>query len=130
METLKNKGYSSCKGRFYQDNYFLNGYKFVYDLDIETGGTLFVYSNDEKIAEASIHFNYGSSENIRLKSIAVNSEYRLKGIGSTMINEIIKLCKQNGISKIVVYSIEGAINFYKKCGFIEDNNQWLHINVI
>ncbi|WP_226670231.1 GNAT family N-acetyltransferase [Metabacillus litoralis] len=54
--------------------------------------------------------------------IAVDQHYQGKGIGRMLLNELMKIAKEKSIHKLalrVLSSNEGAIDFYKKCGFIE-----------
>lgn len=54
--------------------------------------------------------------------IAVDQHYQGKGIGRKLLDELVKMAKDKNIHKLalrVLSSNEGAIDFYKKCGFIE-----------
>lgn len=130
--------------RFYSDNFFINGYKMDYDFDLASGGTFCVYFNNEEIAKADMHFNYPNAE---LHRIYVDEEYRLKGIGTMIITKIIEWCKEHNITKIKVYPYaehsteffengltkglpqELLIEFYKKCGFTEEKDEYLYANI-
>ena len=60
-----------------------------------------------------------SNDNFHILSIAVDKEYRKKGIGSSLLESFIKLNydKCNSISLYVYVDNKVAINFYKKNGF-------------
>ncbi|MBM7606105.1 RimJ/RimL family protein N-acetyltransferase [Metabacillus crassostreae] len=54
--------------------------------------------------------------------IAVDQHYQGKGIGRKLLDELMKMAKDKNIHKLalrVLSSNEGAIDFYKKCGFTE-----------
>lgn len=112
--------------RFYDEEYFLNAYKIIYDIDISAGGSFWVYCNDKEIAKSDIHFNYPDAE---LHRICVNEEYQHKGFGTMIVNEIIQWCIRHRISQIKVHSVSDAIDFYKKCGFKELENDYLFIKL-
>lgn len=132
------------KHRFYTDKFFINGYKMLFDFDLASGGSVCVYFNDVKIAKADIHFNYPNAE---LHRIYVDEEYRLKGIGTTIITKIIEWCREYNITRIKVHPYaehstelfdkgltkglpqKYLIEFYKKCGFTEEKDEYLYANI-
>jgi putative acetyltransferase len=54
-------------------------------------------------------------ETIALAPMAVIPNYQNKGIGSMLVNEGLKLCKEMAISNVIVL---GHSNFYPKFGFV------------
>lgn len=57
---------------------------------------------------------------INIMGIAVNREFKRKGIGKALMSEIEKYAKENGINKIRLNSGKsrlGAHSFYRKCGY-------------
>ena len=57
---------------------------------------------------------------IWLEMLAVSKEYRLKGVGKALINQVCEIGMSNkyrGCFVDVDISNSGAIAFYKKCGF-------------
>jgi len=54
-----------------------------------------------------------------IEDIAVIEEYRMRGIGNKIINELIKKGKNRGCYKLVLECREETKNFYKKIGFSE-----------
>ena len=78
------------------------------------------------ILEKSFKKNFALSiEKIRggligfIEDIAVIEEYRMRGIGNKIINELIKKGKNRGCYKLVLECREETNNFYKKIGFNE-----------
>lgn len=130
--------------RFYQEEFSINGYRAFYEFDIMTGGSLYVYDENEKIAKADMHFNCPNAE---LHKLYVDEEYRLNGIATAMIRKIIEWCNNHNITRIKVKPYaehskeffdkgltkglpqELLIDFYKKCGFTEENDSYLYANI-
>ncbi|MBD5082893.1 MAG: GNAT family N-acetyltransferase [Clostridiales bacterium] len=130
--------------RFYNEEFFINGYRASYEFDIMTGGSLCIYDGNEEIAKADMHFNYPNAE---LHKLYVDEEYRLKGIATAMIRKIIEWCNNHNITRIKVHPYaehsrelfdkgltkglpqELLIDFYKKCGFTEEIDDYLYTNI-
>jgi GNAT superfamily N-acetyltransferase len=66
--------------------------------------------------------SYRKSRCVEIQNIEVNPGYRSQGIGSMLIQRVLKWAKSQGYQKIYVNSyfrnLE-AIKFYKKNGFVE-----------
>ena len=61
-----------------------------------------------------------------IQNLYVSPEYRRKGVGSSLLKEIIKRAKANGVSEIHVsteFDNKGATEFYGKQGFPERHLQ-------
>lgn len=55
--------------------------------------------------------------------IYVSSKYRKKGLGSDLVDKVIKRCENMGINFIILtcdIQDENAYNFYRKLGFVDD----------
>ncbi|BAT72062.1 ribosomal-protein-alanine N-acetyltransferase [Thermosulfidibacter takaii ABI70S6] len=55
-----------------------------------------------------------------LANIAVDPDYQGKGIGSTLLREVVRICEEEMVSSLVLevrVSNKSAINLYKKFGF-------------
>lgn len=55
--------------------------------------------------------------------IAVDPAFRRLGIASCLMEELIRICLENKVNKIMLDVRESniaAISFYKKCGFLKD----------
>ena len=127
-----------------RETIFVESYFVTIEFDIQRGGSLCVYLDNEEIAKADMHFEIRKAE---LKRIKVNEEYRLKGIGSLVIDIILKWCKEHQIKKVKVYPSsytseelfekgftkalpqKHLIAFYKKCGFTEEKGDYLYANI-
>ncbi|MCP4725430.1 MAG: GNAT family N-acetyltransferase [bacterium] len=49
----------------------------------------------------------------------VYPSYKYSGIGRTILNELVEKCKKHHIRDIQLFCAKGAIDFYKKHGFVE-----------
>jgi ribosomal protein S18 acetylase RimI-like enzyme len=72
------------------------------------------YDNNDFLAYAICNNNI--DDNLHIMSIATYKQYRSKGIGSKLLNEIYKQCKS--ITLYVHKDNEKGIDFYKKNNFI------------
>jgi diamine N-acetyltransferase len=75
--------------------------------------------------------SYISKITAELENMCILDSCRGLGIGNLLMNEFIKVCKQNDIERIIVTASSknsNAIEFYKKQGFT-DYNRTLKINI-
>jgi len=71
--------------------------------------------NGKIIGTGRARFN--SSTEAEIKSMAVEENYRGKGIGSKIIFELERKIKETEARKIVISSRDKAVEFYKKHGY-------------
>lgn len=74
------------------------------------------------IAAKPKDFGYRNSKYIEIENMGVIPGYRSQGIGSRLIEALLKWAKGNGFQKMYVNSYfknDKAIKFYKKNGFLE-----------
>jgi ribosomal protein S18 acetylase RimI-like enzyme len=67
-------------------------------------------------------YSYNTVKQAELNNMCIIDEYRKLWIGTKLITEFKKICKDNNIQEIKViasYENINAINFYKKNGFNE-----------
>lgn len=65
-------------------------------------------------------FSYRTNKTAEIENMGTSPKYRSKGIGTKLIQEFKKWCKQKELTHIYVnsyYKNQKAINFYKKQGF-------------
>ena len=62
---------------------------------------------------------YKENEDYHIGRIAVLKEYRAKGYGKIILQELENKIKEVGGEKVVLSSQKQAMNFYKKLGYIE-----------
>ena len=67
------------------------------------------------LAVGRLHFNSNNTAQIRYMAVIQNSQRN--GYGKLLVDEFVKIAKQNNISKIVLYSRDSVIKFYEKLGF-------------
>ena len=88
-----------------------------------------IYDRDRVIAMARMIGNMGLCYYI--KDVVVRPEYQGKGIGRTLINELIKYINDNGIKGTNVFvelaAIPDKMPFYEKLGFSANEAQRLRI---
>lgn len=63
----------------------------------------------------------GSSA-VRIYTFCVRKDYRLKGIGASLLQRLERECRRRGVSSLILEVGEGnssALRFYKRNGFVE-----------
>ena len=92
---------------------------------------LFVAESEKKIIGIAItFFRYSTwkGKNLYIEDLVISENYRRKGIGLKIFNEIKKFAKKSscvGISLQVLDWNKTGINFYKKIGMKFDN-EWIN----
>ena len=101
------------------------GEQYFFDA-IKNDIVLIAYINNEIVGylAGTLNSQYSYNNNIQagLDNMCIKNEYRKLGIGSKLLEEFKKICKENGIDEIKVvasYGNTNAINFYKCNGFKE-----------
>jgi ribosomal protein S18 acetylase RimI-like enzyme len=61
------------------------------------------------------HFN--SPEDAQIRSMAVEENWRGKGIGSIVLNALEKIAIEKGAKKIILHARDNAVKFYEKNGY-------------
>ncbi|MFQ5547651.1 MAG: GNAT family N-acetyltransferase [Woeseia sp.] len=56
----------------------------------------------------------------KIARLAVVAEYRGQGVGSAMLTRLIEEARNRGFSQVYLHSQTHALNFYKKFGFVSD----------
>src|SRR5258708_7642127 len=103
------------QGKTYFTNLLSNSE--AYCLVAEEGNNLVGY-----IAATTKDFGYRKSNYIEIENMGVNPEYRSKGIGSKLMQTLLKLAREHGYQKAYVnayFENDKAIDFYKKNGFLK-----------
>ena len=81
-----------------------------------------VYDGEKPVATARL---YGNENPYHIGRVAVIREYRGKGIGAYVMNEVEKFAKEQGISSLVLSAQVRASDFYRKCGYKEFGNEYM-----
>ena len=71
--------------------------------------------NEEVVGTGRVRFN--SQVEAEIKSMAIEENYRGKGIGSSIIFELERRVKERTAKTIIINSRESAVDFYKKHGY-------------
>ena len=67
------------------------------------------------IGVGRVHFN--SETEAQIRSMAVEEEWRGKGIGSIVIKELEKIAIEKGAKKIILQARDNAVKFYERNGY-------------
>jgi N-acetylglutamate synthase-like GNAT family acetyltransferase len=67
------------------------------------------------IGVGRVHFN--SETEAQIRSMAVEEEWRGKGIGSIVLKALEKIASEKGAKKVILQARENAFSFYKKNGY-------------
>ena len=77
-----------------------------------------------------------SSEEVKMNSLYVNSDYRKLGIAKELYELLINFAKQQDYKKITLrtfFKFENAINFYEKIGFVKydkDDESYFYMKIL
>lgn len=90
---------------------------------------LSVFDNDKIVAMARVIGDMGL--NYYIKDVVVRPEYQKKGIGRTLINEILSFVAENGVSGTDIFvelcAVPDKIPFYEKLRFKSNEAQRLFL---
>nr|WP_136251484.1 bifunctional GNAT family N-acetyltransferase/thioesterase [Ningiella ruwaisensis] len=67
------------------------------------------------VACGRVHLN--TTEEAQIRHIAVDKEYRRKGVGQIMLNALEQVARDIGAERAVTNSRESSIEFFENCGF-------------
>ncbi|MBO6120046.1 MAG: GNAT family N-acetyltransferase [Lachnospiraceae bacterium] len=91
---------------------------------------IFAVENDKEVGYALYFYNYSTftgKAGLYLEDLFVLPEYRYKGYGLVLINELKNICKKEKLGRFEWQCLnwnESSIKFYEKLGAKQDN-QWL-----
>ena|SRR3990167_3006561 len=89
-------------------------------LTAEAGGP--ASSSNGKVLGYIIGLGRRGSSAVRIYTFCVRKDYRLKGIGTSLLQRFERECQRRGVSNLVLEVGEGnssALRFYKRNGFVE-----------
>ena len=61
--------------------------------------------------------------------MAVFTEFRNQGIGSAMLNELLKIAKQQGLNEVFLHAQTSAIEFYQTHGFVISSEEFMDAGI-
>jgi glucosamine-phosphate N-acetyltransferase len=89
--------------------------------------TLVLEINNELVATGKVLYEYKFIFNTcclaHIEDVCVKKEYRNKGLGKYMINELVKIATTKKCYKIVLDCSDDNRSFYEKCKFERRGNQ-------
>ena len=88
--------------------------------------TLVSVDNDTITGVASLHIIKKLTRTLGLiEDVAVNENYRGKGIGKKLVEKLIEIASEKGCDKTVLNSSEKNSEFYEKIGFEKNEIQMI-----
>nr|YP_009397549.1 hypothetical protein [Dipterosiphonia australica]ARW66735.1 hypothetical protein [Dipterosiphonia australica] len=82
--------------------------------------SLFSYKNNRKKLIGFARVTSDGSFNATIWDVAIDPEFQGKGLGKTLMNEVIKELRNQDIGTITLFADPEVIKFYKHIGFIID----------
>lgn len=79
-----------------------------------------------------IRYSTWKGQRMYLEDIIVTEEYRGKGIGSQLFEQLIEVCKEGGFAGLCWQVLDWntpAINFYKKYPDVEFDGSWVNVEL-
>ena len=99
----------------------------VFDNDDRDALHLVVKDGKRAIGTARVRF-IGNNE-AKLERMAVSKAFRRKGVGRGIITFLKKELKGKQIQQLVIHAQEGAVEFYKSCGFTQSGSPFREANI-
>jgi len=85
-----------------------------------------VYYDNKAIGAARLKLDPKKS---KIERVCILKEYRNKGIGKKLIDDMIKYCHDNNAFNIHLGAQTHAISFYEKCGFTQYGELYYDANI-
>lgn len=70
-----------------------------------------------------------NKDTVKLRQMAVNSDFQKQGIGSLVISFAEKLAKENGYKQVYLHARKEAVDFYKKHGYALISNEFIEVGI-
>jgi predicted GNAT family N-acyltransferase len=70
-----------------------------------------------------------STEDVKMRQVAVDEQWRTKKVGSEMVRYVETLAKNKGYRQMVLNARKSAVGFYKKLGYEIISEEFLEINL-
>lgn len=101
------------------------GKKYYQNLVVDPKSICFVAEDDDGqligyLAASAKSISYRKSRYLEIDNMGVIPQHRSRGIGKMLMDDCKKWAKENSYQKLFVISYgknEGAVHFYRKCGF-------------
>lgn len=66
---------------------------------------------------------------LKMRQVAVDSQFRSRGIGSTLLQWCEAFAKSAGNSKIILHARKTAVNFYKRNGYTLSGDPFIEVGL-
>ena len=90
---------------------------------------LHVVVKDGKRAIGTARIRFLGNNEAKLERMAVAKAFRHKGVGRGIIAFLDEELKSKQIQQLVIHAQEGAVEFYKSCGFQESGSPFWEANI-
>ncbi|MFD1124867.1 GNAT family N-acetyltransferase [Lentilactobacillus raoultii] len=88
---------------------------------------LLIENENDPVGTARLNF---SNENYaKIERVSIVSKYQGKGLGQLLIRKAEEWIADKGYSKIIITSLDTAIGFYEKLGYVRTGKQAIHDGV-
>lgn len=102
---------------------FVKEQGFVNEFD-ETDSSAYHFIIYDNCKPVGVGRYYGKENPYHIGRIAVAAEYRGKGLGLFIMNEIESFAKKNGAESLILSAQTRAEKFYQKCGFKRTGDEY------
>jgi len=110
-------------------------------LRIPLGMSLFDENLDKEVADVHLGvfsdnrlvgvliFSELNADEVKMRQVAIDAGWRNKGIGSLFIRFSENFCAQKFYTTIRLHARKTAVNFYERCGYRVEGEEFLEINI-
>lgn len=99
----------------------------VFDSNDRDAMHVVVKEGERAVGTARVRFL--GNKQAKLERMAVAKAFRHKGIGKGIVAFLDKELRDKQMQEIVIHAQEGAVEFYKSCGFEQSGSPFLEANI-
>lgn len=99
----------------------------VFDSNDRDAMHVVVKEGERAVGTARVRFL--GNKQAKLERMAVAKAFRHKGIGKGIVAFLDKELREKQMQEIVIHAQEGAVEFYKSCGFEQSGSPFLEANI-
>ena len=97
--------------------------------DSNDSGALHLVVKEGKRTVGTARVRFLGNKQAKLERMAVAKAFRHKGIGRGIITFLDAELKDKKVRQVVIHAQEGAVEFYKSCGFKESGSPFREANI-